>query len=238
MNRWQDYCDKFLNITAREQYLIIATGVFVVFFTFYNLYLESALEQVKVAKQQISQTKRNNLSAMTTIQVLEDALQNDPNAKVEKSIKHKERELAMVDEQLLTLTSDLIDPVQMRSALMQLLALQKGVSLLSFEALPAKALTKSDVGQTEDKQAVVAVLKGESANEMANEVAAMVLYKHGMRLTLSGSYFQLRDYLTKVEALNWTFFWQSFHYELVEYPKSQLVIEIYSLSTNKEFIGV
>jgi len=38
--------------------------------------------------------------------------------------------------------------------------------------------------------------------------------------------------------LSWKFFWQEFNYQLKEYPVSELEIEMYSLSTKREFIGV
>ena len=66
----------------------------------------------------------------------------------------------------------------------------------------------------------------------------MVLYRHAIKIKLSGSYFQLRDYLIQLESLSWKFFWQEFNYQLKEYPVSELEIEMYSLSTKREFIGV
>ena len=238
MSQWQQYCDKFLTITPREQYLIVGTGLFVAFFMVFNLYLENAIEQVGSVKREIRQAQSANLSAATTIGVLEEALKENPNVAIEKNIKQKTLALAKIDERLLELTTDLIDPVQMRGALMELLSLQKGVSLVSFEAMPSVALTQPAVDKTAEPDAKATQKVVHVSSEGGDEASTMVLYKHGMRLTLSGSYFQLRDYLTQVEELDWRFFWQSFQYELVEYPKSQLVIEIYSLSTNKEFIGV
>jgi MSHA biogenesis protein MshJ len=55
---------------------------------------------------------------------------------------------------------------------------------------------------------------------------------------LEGQYFDLRDYLSQIENLSWTFFWQRFDYQLGEYPVGQLSIEIYSLSTTSDFVGV
>ena len=64
------------------------------------------------------------------------------------------------------------------------------------------------------------------------------LYRHGIKIKLQGQYFQLKDYLMQLENLSWKFFWQEFDYQLKAYPVSQLEIEIYSLSTAQEFIGV
>jgi len=243
MKQWKIFCARFLTITPREQYLIIGSGIMVIFFSFYNLYLDNALTQVDSVEQKVKQTRSSNVAALKTIEVLEEALKTDPNASVEKQITRKQRKLESLDQRLLTLTTDLINPTQMRAALIDLLALQKGVSLVSLEVLPAQPLTtktpQANTSQDEQGSQSNTPLALSSKETTTNsDVAGMVLYKHGMRLTLSGGYFQLRDYLAQVETLDWTFFWQSFDYQLMEYPKSQLVIEIYSLSTNKEFIGV
>ncbi|WP_448549032.1 hypothetical protein [Thalassotalea fusca] len=241
MSQWKVFCDRFLNITPREQYLIIGSGIMLIFFSFYNLYLDNALTQVDSVEQKVKQIRSTNLAALKTIDVLEEALETDPNASVEKQITRKQRKLATIDQRLLTLTTELINPTQMRAALIDLLALQKGVSLVSLEVLPAQPLTtKTSQGEQNSQSSANTPTTNTPTTKVSknNEVAGMVLYKHSMRLTLSGGYFQLRDYLAQVETLDWTFFWQSFDYQLMEYPKSQLVIEIYSLSTNKEFIGV
>ena len=64
------------------------------------------------------------------------------------------------------------------------------------------------------------------------------LYRHSIKLKLKGRYFNLRNYLSQLEGLSWKFFWQHFQYQVAEYPNSELEIEIYSLSTTREFIGI
>ena len=129
----------------------------------------------------------------------------------------------------------------MRYALIELLAMQPEVKLLSFELLPPRELISAplieEAGQT--SQASGGQNSG-SNNEAGSEVAhsTMTLYRHGIKLKFEGSYFQLRDYLQQMESLSWRFFWQDFDYRLVEYPSSELEVEIYSLSTKRAFLGV
>lgn len=116
----------------------------------------------------------------------------------------------------------------MRYALIDLLKTQPSVSLLSFEVIEAQPMTTGNQDKdSADKNA-----------ENKNSEQSLTLYKHGIKLKLKGSYFKLRDYLSQLEQMQWTFFWQEFDYQLIEYPNSELSIEMYSLSTKKEFIGV
>ncbi|MBA6336729.1 hypothetical protein H4J57_05875 [Colwellia sp. BRX8-7] len=232
MNKqWQAYSEKYLTITPREQYMVLLTGLVAIIFIIHNFFIDdNALKIVKLDKQ-IIQVNNDNRTAKASILIFEEGLSKDPNESLNKQISQYKDKLNKVDVNLLKLTSDLIDPVQMRYALMQLLKTQKGVSLQSFQVIAAQpmniASTATAVTDDGTKTAVV-----------NSDQPELILYRHAIKIKLSGSYFQLRDYLTQLEALSWKFFWQEFTYQLKEYPVSELEIEMYSLSTKREFIGV
>ncbi len=234
MAQWLAYSEKFSNTTAREQYLIIATGLVAIVFILYSVFLDAPFQRIEQLHAQISQTQQSNQNNKNSIQMLEQALLEDPNVALRKELSQYQAKLGEIDEQLLSLTSDLIDPIQMRYALIKLLKLQKGVKLLSFEVLPARAVTKSNV-ESNDKPDNNKIQR--TSVEQA-ETKQLRLYRHGIKIKLQGQYFQLRDYLSQLEGMSWKFFWQEFDYQLIAYPVSELEVEIYSLSTAQEFIGV
>jgi len=218
--QWQAYSKKYLALTAREQYLILITGLVILFFPIFHLLIDPIIVANKKSTSNIERLISNNESLKASVAELELTLQSDPNELIRKKITQYQTKLTKVDAKLLALTSDLINPVQMRHALLDLLKLKKGVSLLSFELLDVKPLL---------------VLKGEEKglnNEDQN------LYQHGIKIKLLGSYFDLQTYLQQLEQMPWKFFWQDFNFKVKEYPKSELDIIIYSLSTKKEFVGV
>jgi MSHA biogenesis protein MshJ len=232
MTQWLAYSEKFSNTTPREQYLIIASGLVAIIFILYSLFLEAPIQRVEQLNKQIVQTEQSNKNTQGSIQALEQALSEDPNVALRKQLLQYQAKLGGIDQRLLALTSDLIDPTQMRYALIKLLKLQKGITLLSFNVLPISAVTKSKINPATDNIATASV------GDIKAQAQQLRLYRHGIKLKLKGQYFQLKDYLSQVENLSWTFFWQEFDYQLIEYPISELEIEIYSLSTAKEFIGV
>ena len=232
MAQWQVYSEKFNNITNREQYLIIATGLVGIIFILYSLFLDSPFQRVSQLNKEITQTQQNNRNNINSIAVLEQALSEDPNIALKRELTQYQAKLGEIDQQLLKLTSDLIDPIQMRYALIKLLKLQSGVKLLSFEVLPAQPVTKSKVDDEASGE------KSTLVKSEQTESSQLRLYRHGIKIKLQGKYFQLRKYLAQLEGLSWKFFWQEFNYQLKEYPVSELEVEIYSLSTAQEFIGV
>ncbi len=46
-----------------------------------------------------------------------------------------------------------------------------------------------------------------------------------------------KDYLTHLEQLPWKFYWQSFNYEVQEYPTALVRLNIYTLSTSNWWMG-
>lgn len=231
MNKqWKEYCEKYLAISPREQYMVLLTGLVAIIFITHTFFIDDNAKKIGKIEKQIMQISNENRTAKASIILLEDGLSKDPNSELKRQISQYKERLNKADVNLLKLTSDLISPIQMRHALMQLLKTQKGVSLQSFQVVAAEPITLASAKP-------IAKIEGAVADVESNK-QEMVLYRHAIKIKLSGSYFQLRDYLTQLEALSWKFFWQEFNYQLKEYPVSELEIEMYSLSTKREFIGV
>jgi len=232
MNKqWQEYSDNYLKLTIREQYLIFLTGLVAVFFIIFYLFIDTQMAANKSSAQQIKRLQSSNQSLKLSVIEIQAALQRDPNEDIRKKITQYEAKLAKIDDKLLMLTSDLINPVQMRYALLDLLKLEKGVSLLSFELLGAEPLLANEPANNSPEN-------GKVNSKPDTNNAQLNLYRHGIKIKLSGSYFDLRDYLSQLEKLSWKFFWQDFNFKLTEYPKNELEIEMYSLGTKKDFVGV
>ena len=232
--QWQEGSEKFLKLTIREQYLILLTGLVAVFFIIFYLFIDSKMASNTSASKKIAQLSLSNQSAKIVVLELQAGLQRDPNKDIREKITQYEAKLAKTDTKLLTLTSDLISPIQMRYALLDLLKLKKSVSLLSFELLGAEPLlskTEPKLGNNTAESSITTAQSDQSST-------GLNLYRHGIKIKLSGRYFDLRDYLTQLEKLPWKFFWQDFNFKLTEYPNSELEIEMYSLGTKKEFVGV
>lgn len=232
MSKWNEYSEKFLLITPREQYLIILTGLIAIVFSLYSFAIDPNLIEASNSEKQVKKLTANNAAMKISIDTYEYALQQDPSVKVKKEVAQYEKKLLKINGKLLSLTSGLIDPIQMRHALLELLKVQKGVSLLSFQLVGAQNMVLSTADQNVESN------EANKDKNLPESEQPLQLYRHGIKLKLKGSYFQLRDYLSQLESLSWKFFWQEFNYNLQEFPNSELEIEMYSLSTKQEFVGV
>jgi len=231
MKQWNSYVEKFAQLSKREQYIVFFAGVFLLVYVPYMLMIEGNLSQIKAKSSQISSTKQSISTTKQSIEMFEQALAEDPNAPIQAQIVQHKEKLEKIDSQLLTLTSELINPVQMRQALIELLALESGVSLASFEVIaPVELIASPMVQNKADKTAI--------ENKAVTEQNKIGLYRHGIKLSLKGRYAALQDYLLRLEQLKWKFFWQDFELKVTKYPSNELSVTLYSLSTKREFIGV
>ena len=232
MEQWREYQEKFQTITKREQYIVLLAGLFLICYLPFTFVLEPALSLSKQHQQKINSLTIANSTAVESIGLFTQALEQNPDLPVKEQIARLETKLLKIDERLLALTSDLINPIQMRMALIELLNLQAGVSLVSFEVAPSQALFTAPLEEQSDKA------NGDTKVQSASNQQNIGLYRHGIKLKLSGKYSALQQYLEKLESLSWKFFWQEFDYKVVEYPKGEIEVTLYSLSTKREFIGV
>ena len=239
--QWQEYSDNYVKLTTREQYLIFITGLIAITFIAFYLFIGPKITENNKSAEQIMRLQSSNQTLKISTLEMQAALQRDPNEDTKNKIAQYEAKLAKIDEKLLTLTSDLISPVQMRYALLDLLKLEKGVSLLSFELLGAQPLLSNELEENAPSNSTLSKdnqSKEIAAIESVESLVGLNLYRHGIKIKLSGSYFDLQNYLSQLEKLSWKFFWQDFNFKLTEYPKNELEIEMYSLGTKKEFVGV
>jgi MSHA biogenesis protein MshJ len=225
---WFDYNQKFLQLSSREQILLLLSGLAVIFFFMSFVFIEQQqANMIKFDKQiQIMRSDNSNLDIIINDYKL--ALARNTDLETQQNIEQLNVQLSEIDNKFSLLNKNLISPKQMRTALIKLLALEPGVSLLSFELMEAEPLLKSDPK----------LMPKIVANQANNKASGLNFYKHVMKIKLSGQYFQLRNYLAQLEQLNWTFFWQDFHLQVKDYPLNEVDITIYSLGAEKEFVGV
>jgi MSHA biogenesis protein MshJ len=134
------------------------------------------------------------------------------------------------EEEMRVFTSDLVDPSQMRVVLEELLRRQDGLTLVSAVNLAAQPVF-------DDEDAAATSADPASAVAAAPSDAPK-LYRHSFVLKLRGNYLDCLRYLEDVERLPWHIYWSRLELDVDEYPVNDIVIELVTLSLDKEWIGV
>ena len=214
-------------LNAREQNLALLVA-FAVFGMLYVLVvvdpLEAAIKAQHAEVSQLSTQMDDNQSALTDMQ---NKLAADPNLPYRTRLLAAQDRQNQLQAQLDGQTAALISPQQMKNLLQTLLKEQPGLQLnaLSSFSEPLQ-LSKPDAD------------KPDADKTDAPPVA--VLYRHGVRMQLSGSYFDVLKYLQQVEGSGWRLYWHRLDYRVGEAGPShaEIELEVYTLSRSAEWIGV
>jgi MSHA biogenesis protein MshJ len=214
-------------LSLRERLFVFAAGLFIV-----GGLWEAVLAAPLSAREGIANDKVGLLQER--LLALDDALtttaagisEGVPN-QLEQLRALRER-VAAGDEELRVFTTDVVDPVQMRLVLEELLRRQDGLTLVSAVNLPAVALVEDE----ETEQGEPAQTDGSRTSD------APRLYRHSLVLTLNGNYLDCLRYLEAVERLPWHLYWTRLDFSVDEYPNNDVVLELTTLSLDEEWIGV
>lgn len=212
---WHHWQSLFSELSLRERVLILLTGLVLIALPSYYFMLEPSMLKQQQAERELAQTKISLTETQQLIELSELKLGQDPNQATALQLSRLQSQLSQLDSELAAQNAGLISVSQMAGVLERLLEKSEGLQLLAMESLPPQAVLSSE----------------EQGAESLN------FYRHGIRLNLSGGYFALLDYLQKVEALPQRFLWQLMDYQVLEYPATEITIEIYTLSSNKDFIS-
>ncbi|MDM5055125.1 type II secretion system protein M [Aeromonas dhakensis] len=208
--QWQAWADKLAALSQRERVLIMLTGVVLIGAIATYGWLDAAVVRLEQDRLALSSAQRDLEIMDLENQGKQARLARDPDQNVRTQLAGVDEEIGKLDAALKAQTVDLIQAHEMPEVLEALLSRSANLHMVALTSLAPEPL-------------------------MAGE-QRINLFKHGIRLKLEGGYFDVYQYLKALEALPRHFYWKQFDYQVQEHPKAVVEMEIYTLSTSKEFI--
>ncbi|MFQ2346543.1 MULTISPECIES: MSHA biogenesis protein MshJ [Aeromonas] len=208
--QWQAWADKLAALSQRERVLIMLTGVVLVGAIATYGWLDAAVVRLEQDRLALSSAQRDLEIMDLENQGKQARLARDPDQNVRTQLAGVDEEIGKLDAALKAQTVDLIQAHEMPEVLEALLSRSANLHIVALTSLAPEPL-------------------------MAGE-QRINLFKHGIRLKLEGGYFDVYQYLKALEALPRHFYWKQFDYQVQEHPRAVVEMEIYTLSTSKEFI--
>lgn len=214
--QWQNLGEKVAQLQMREKMIIFVGTLLTIAWVNVFYIVMPLIEQIEQAEKLIQAQQSQTETTQTQIGLYQGALGKDPNMAVNESIAKTEADIVEVDKLLAELTVNFISPHKMREVLNELLKSESNIKVTAFSAVPAQRVN----------------IDGVPAN------ADITIYQHGIRMTVQGSYFDLQQYIQRIEQLPWQFNWKRFVYSVEDHPLAELEIEITTISTNERFIAI
>jgi MSHA biogenesis protein MshJ len=219
---------RWLLLEPREQWLSYAVALAVAGML-YMILLGDPLT-ARVAQQQ-ALTKAAVLSqqaAQLGLADLQAKLASDPNAAYRSALLTAQASGEQLIGEIDHDTAGLLPPAKMRGVLQELLRAQPKLRLLALQSF-SEPLTL-----TADQPAKALAVDTKAP------VAPVTLYRHGLKISLQGGYFDLLLYLQAIQASGWKLHWDSLDYQVDSDGPGQakITLVLYTLSREAGWIGV
>ena len=125
-------------------------------------------------------------------------------------------------------SAKVVRPEEMNGLLQGLLARQAGLRLISLKTLAPQSIVAGTTGAKAP------------AKEAQDKPAERVfdLYRHGVEIRLEGSYDDLQVYMAQLEKLPQRLLWGELVYRVIDYPRAEIRLTLYSLSPDKAWLAL
>jgi MSHA biogenesis protein MshJ len=137
-----------------------------------------------------------------------------------------------------------VAPEKMAEMLEQVLKKNARLQLVNLQTLPAAPLLEPLLENALAKSAGAKTLSENAEAEPGNTPASAVTapnkqaFKHGVQITVRGSYLDLLQYLTELEHLPTQMFWGKAEMRVEKYPDVELTLTLYTLSLDKTWLKI
>jgi len=219
---WNRLSSRYAALSRREQVLVALGMVLGPLLIGNALFVDPQWSRSKAMQNSIA-TQSTSLTAMQTQAAsLQQELSIDPDAgkKAELAALNAQRE--QMDEQLRQVGSALVRPEDMNGLLEGLLVRQSGLRLISLKTMaPQSVLREKEVAKETDGKPVE---------------RSFDLYRHGVEIRLEGNFSQLQAYLVQLEKLPQRLLWGQLSYRVMDYPRSEMTLTVYTLSPDKTWL--
>ncbi len=231
---WKKFASVIDERSTRERVLILATSSVVALVLLQAL----LLAPVGVARKRIVQETRNDQTEMgkmaAQVQTLVRDKATDPDAAPKTRLAELEARLAALQRQIDAQSSELVPPEKIRAVLDKILANNPRLQLVEMKTLPRVSISVEKEAATGEKGGQARESKPASADERK----AAEIYRHGVEVTMRGSYLDLLAYLKAIESLQVRMFWDKVNLSVTTYPTVTMRLVVYTISLDKVWLTV
>jgi MSHA biogenesis protein MshJ len=215
-------------LTLRQRVGIFAACAAVVLYLVTMLAIDPLLREQARLRAQVSQQRAAMASIDTDITTLVDAFARDPDAANRQRLAKARDETRTLGDNLATMQKGLVAPEQIAPLLQSILRANGKLQLVSLATLPV-----TPVG------GMPAAAPAAAGSAPAVALAAPgLLYRHGVQVTVRGSYLDMVDYMAALESLPAQLFWGDATFSVEAYPRAHVTLTLYTLSLDNKWLKI
>jgi MSHA biogenesis protein MshJ len=211
-------------LAPREQWLSYGVGLALLIMLYVLLVAEPLGLRIAAETNRQQDAHARQLTAENSLLEIQAKLAADPNLSYRQALEAAQASHDELLQRIDVETSTLVSPAKMKALLQELLRNQAKLKLIALDSSSAPLAVPSSTMSESNEQ----------------KVAPVVFYRHGLRLTLEGGYFDLLTYLDAIQASGWRLHWDSLNYEVGEggAGKARVTLDLHTLSRDAGWVGV
>lgn len=215
MTNWNTLSKGFSELQMREKQLIFWVSLSLIIYLFFWFGISPQLDQYAQYEKSAAR-KQNELEGLVIQKnALTQALSIDYAERTKRELDIANKELSQLDMELSRLKDGFVAADKMPELLINLLNEQENVQMVEFNVAPRQTVQFGN-----------------------GELQSVALYLHNMTLNVEGSFFELRDYLARIQRSPEKVVVTKFRYTVQEYPNAVLTLQLATVSNNETFISI
>jgi MSHA biogenesis protein MshJ len=226
--RWQRLSMRIEALGQRERMLCFVAVAALLLFVAQAALLGPLARKQDLLRTQSAQQAAKLAETNDEIARLVAGSNRDPNELLRDKLNAVRADTLRMSDELRTMQRGLVPPERIAPLLESMLRANGRLQLVSLRTLPVDTIDGS--GADADAAAAAASQPKPAA------VPGTVLYRHGVELTVRGSYLDMVDAMGALEALPTQLFWGRAQLDVEDYPKARLTLTLYTLSLDPKWM--
>jgi MSHA biogenesis protein MshJ len=230
---WQQYLTKMEAASLRERVMIFAAAAVAVIALASSVLIEPELARQRRLSQEVGQRQGEIRKMQEQFQKLALARQSDPDQATRRQIQDLRARIAEAEAKLKDEQRKFVPPERIGALLEELLGKNRRLQLVDMRTLPVASL---DPAAPTQKPAAEKPAADKSA--AVKPAAPGTIYRHGVEITLTGSYLDLLAYLRDLEKQPSQMYWGRLELAVTAPPKVTLKLSVYTMSLDLAWLIV
>lgn len=213
-NLLKQYAERVDHASLRERVLVFLATALILVYVLNAVLITPVRDEQRRLTVSIAQNERELRTIQGEVQRLVRARASDPDVRNRERAAVLRAEIADLDGRIAEEQRRFTTPQRMRDVLEEMLQREKRLRLIDLKTLPVADMSASQ-GQ-----------------------AGRRVFRHGVELTLAGSYLDLHAYLAALEGLSTQLYWGRAEMSVAQYPVATLKLTVYTLSFDQAWLVV
>lgn len=231
---WHQYSAKVDAFSLRERVMIFAGAAVVLIALLNAALIEPEFLKQRRLSREVSQRQGEIRVMREQLQKMAMVRQADPDQALRRQLEALRAKAAELDKRLAEEQRKFAPPDRIGALLEEMLSRNRRLQLVDMRTLPVAALgraaegVKSPAKPATDKPAATGT----------PSPASGPIYRHGVEITVTGSYLDLLAYLRDLEKLPNQMYWGNLDLAVAAYPQVTLKLSVYTLSLDLAWLIV